>query len=130
VFDAPESLHAIADPLRIEQVVVNLLDNAVKFMPDGGRIDVRLEAATTTAIISVRDRGVGVQPEHRTKLFDRFYQAHPDRSGMGLGLYIARQIVERHGGTIYAEAPPDGGTRFVVSLPVEAQIIPLRAATA
>ena len=130
IFDAPESLHAMADALRIEQVVVNLLDNAVKFMPDGGRIDVRLTAATTTAIISVRDRGLGVAPEHRTRLFDRFYQAHPDRSGMGLGLYIARQIVERHGGTIYAEAPADGGTRFVISLPVEAQIVPLHAATA
>jgi PAS domain S-box-containing protein len=131
VVEAPETLHATADSLRLEQVLLNLLDNAVKFMPDGGRIDVRLVRTASTAVLSVRDRGLGVSPEHRTRLFDRFYQAHPDRSGMGLGLYIARQIVERHGGTIYAENPGDGiGTRFVISLPIQAQIVPLRAASA
>lgn len=128
--DAPESLHADIDPLRVEQVVLNLLDNAVKFMPGGGRIDVTVRKSMTTVVLSVRDRGLGVAPEHRTRLFDRFYQAHPDRSGMGLGLYIARQIVERHGGTIYAESPPDGGTRFVISLPIQGKIVALRAASA
>jgi PAS domain S-box-containing protein len=130
VVEAPESLHATIDPLRIEQVLLNLLDNAVKFMPDGGRIDVKVRKAMTTVVLSVRDRGLGVSAEHRPRLFDRFYQAHPDRSGMGLGLYIARQIVERHGGTIYAESPPDGGARFVISLPINAQLVPLREASA
>ena len=130
VVDAPATLRAEIDPLRLEQVLHNLLDNAVKFTPAGGRIDVTLTHAVTTAIISVRDRGLGMAPEHRSRVFERFYQAHPDRSGMGLGLYISRQIVERHGGTIYAESPPDGGTRFVISLPVEARIVPIRAATA
>jgi PAS domain S-box-containing protein len=116
--DAPASLPMTADALRLEQVVLNLLENAVKFMPEGGPIEVSLAPAGRTAVLSVRDRGVGVAPEHLPRLFDRFYQAHSDRSGMGLGLYISRQIVEQHGGTIYAESPPDGGTRFVISLPV------------
>ena len=117
VVEAPEELMATIDELRIEQVVTNLLDNAMKYSPDGGRVEVRVASSGENAIISVRDHGLGVAPEHRTHLFDRFYQAHPDRSGMGLGLYITRQIVERHGGTIYAESPSDGGTRFVVSIP-------------
>ncbi|HEY6958298.1 MAG TPA: ATP-binding protein [Candidatus Limnocylindria bacterium] len=117
VVDAPDELMANIDELRIEQVVTNLLDNAIKYTPEGGRIDVRVKPSGANVVITVRDRGLGVPPEHRNRLFDRFYQAHPDRSGMGLGLYITRQIVERHGGTIYAEAPSDGGTRFVVSIP-------------
>ena len=119
VVDAPEHLAAFVDPLRVEQVLINLLDNAMKFMPDGGPIDVTLTREAGTAVLVVRDRGIGVPPEHRARLFDRFYQAHPDRSGMGLGLFIVRQIVERHGGTIRLESPPDGGTRFVVELPLE-----------
>ena len=119
VVDAPAELMANIDDLRIEQVVMNLLDNAIKYSPDGGRIDVRVAADGANVVLSVRDHGLGVPPEHRRRLFDRFFQAHPDRSGMGLGLYITRQIVERHGGTIYAESPRDGGTRFVVSIPRE-----------
>ena len=117
VLDAPSTLPAVVDALRIEQVFLNLLDNAIKFTPDGGRIDVRITRSGPNAVIAVRDHGVGVSPENRNRLFDRYFQAHRDRSGMGLGLYIAREIIERHGGTIYAESPPDDGTRFVVSLP-------------
>jgi signal transduction histidine kinase len=116
----PEHLRARIDPLRIEQVLTNLLDNAVKFSPDGGAVEVGIEPRATTAVITVRDHGIGVTPEHRTRVFDRFYQAHPNRSGLGIGLYISRHIVELHGGMIYAEFPSDGGTRFVVSLPLVA----------
>ncbi|HYK98453.1 MAG TPA: ATP-binding protein [Candidatus Acidoferrales bacterium] len=130
VVNAPEELRARVDALRLEQVVRNLLDNAVKFMPDGGQIDVDLVRSPSTAIITVRDRGLGVPVEHLPRLFDRFYQAHPNRSGMGLGLYVSRQIVDRHGGTIYAETPDDGGTRFVISLPLEAQLVALGAKSA
>ena len=99
-------------------MITNLLDNAVKYTP-GGLIEVLLSSPSpSNVVISVRDHGAGVPTEHRARLFERFYQAHADRSGMGLGLYVSRQIVERHGGTIYAEFPADGGTRFVVSLPV------------
>ena len=116
--DAPEHLPIRGDPLRLEQVFTNLLDNAVKFSPAGGAIDIAVERNVSTVVISVRDHGIGVPREHRAKLFEQFYQAHPNRSGLGLGLYITRYIVERHGGTVYAEQPPGQGTRIVVSLPI------------
>ena len=115
---APPSLQMNADAIRLGQVLLNLLENAVKFMPDGGNIEVTLSSVSRNAVVSVRDHGVGVAAGHLPRIFERFYQASDNRSGMGLGLYIARQIVEQHGGTIYAESPPDGGTRFVVSLPL------------
>src|SRR5438093_363723 len=125
--EATEALHvrdefliAQVDTLRFEQVVMNLLDNAVKYSPKGGAVEVTLARTPSTFVLSVRDHGVGVAPEHLPQIFDRFYQAHRNRSGLGLGLYISRQIVERHGGMVYAEAPPDGGTRFVVSMSLAA----------
>jgi PAS domain S-box-containing protein len=120
VMRIPDSATASVDPLRFEQVVLNLLDNAVKFSPDGGEIDVGLEEIPGGRVrLTVRDHGLGVAPQHRAHLFERFYQAHgkEHRSGMGLGLYITSEIVERHGGSIAAEFPADGGTRFVVDLP-------------
>jgi PAS domain S-box-containing protein len=121
----PRELWAAIDPLRIEQVVTNLIDNAIKYSPEGGQIDVTLECDRSSEAlrIMVRDHGVGVPPEHRAHIFDRFYQAHAggpltSMAGMGLGLYISRQIVELHDGTIEAEFPEDGGTRFVVTLPL------------
>jgi PAS domain S-box-containing protein len=120
----PTELWVTIDPLRIEQVVTNLIDNAIKYSPEGGQIDLALRRDVDEQSIefSVRDRGVGVPVEHRAHIFDRFYQAHAggaltSMAGMGLGLYISRQIVELHGGTIRAEFPDDGGTRIVVTLP-------------
>ncbi|HEY8489371.1 MAG TPA: ATP-binding protein [Dehalococcoidia bacterium] len=121
--DAPASVEARVDPLRLEQVLANLLDNAVKYSPDGGRVEVTLSEPRDGAVeLSVRDHGLGIPPEQRGRIFERFHQAHGSgyRSGMGLGLYISRQIVELHGGEVRAEFPPDGGTRIVVRLPVEA----------
>ena len=128
----PTELWASLDPLRIEQVLTNLIDNAIKYSPDGGQIDVVLDCdeALNSIVLTVRDHGVGVPPEHRAHIFDRFYQAHAggpltSMAGMGLGLYISRQIVELHNGSIRAEFPDDGGTRFVVTLPLaEARIAP------
>ena len=110
---------ATVDELRIEQVVRNLIDNAVKFSPSGGPIEVSVAAEDDRVRISVRDHGVGVPPEDRTRLFQRYQHAHgKDRSGgLGLGLFVSREIVERHGGTIEAEHPSDGGTRMIVTLP-------------
>jgi signal transduction histidine kinase len=112
---------ADVDALRVEQVLSNLLDNAVKLSPDGGPIDVCLtQRATFSVELSVRDHGLGIPPEKREQIFERFYQAHghDHRSGLGLGLYISRQMVELHGGEMRAEFPPDGGSRFVVRLPL------------
>ena len=108
----PASLEAQVDPLRVEQVLTNLLDNAVKYSPDGGVVEVSLRRlGGTAAELSVRDRGLGIPPEKRDQIFERFYQAHANghRSGLGLGLYISREIVELHGGEIRAEFPADGG---------------------
>ncbi len=116
---APPELSARVDPERMEQVFFNLLDNAVKYSPDGGPIDVELgQPDGSNILISIHDRGVGVAPELREHMFDRFSQAHdPTKPGLGLGLYICRRIVDLHGGELTAEFPQDGGTRMVVSLP-------------
>jgi excisionase family DNA binding protein len=118
---APAVLEAALDALRFEQVVSNLLDNAVKYSPDGGAVDVVLaERGASFFELSVRDHGLGIPRERRAHIFERFYQAHMGghRSGLGLGLYISRQIVELHGGQIRVEFPPDGGTRFIVRMPL------------
>jgi signal transduction histidine kinase len=109
----------VVDPLRIEQVVTNLLSNAIKYSPDGGAIDVTLTSAADSTRLEVRDHGIGIPPERRARLFDRFYQAHGEGhfGGLGLGLFISRQIVELHGGSLEADFPADGGTSFRVSLP-------------
>jgi signal transduction histidine kinase len=120
---APEALVAAIDVHAIEEVVTDLLENAVKYSPDGGLIEVDLTSPQATmAQLEVRDHGVGVPPDKRERLFERFYQAHPGvhfagQVGLGLGLYISRQIVEQHGGQITAEFPEDGGSRLVVRLP-------------
>lgn len=119
---APSPVSASVDSLRLEQVVTNLIDNAIKYSPDGGEIEVTVNAPDEdTARIIVRDHGVGIPREKRSRIFDRFYQAHSESyyGGMGLGLYISREIVILHGGKIEVEFPEDGGTRFVVSLPRE-----------
>jgi signal transduction histidine kinase len=108
------------DPLRIEQVVTNLVDNAIKYSPDGGQIDVELSVESSESVrLAVRDHGIGIPPEHRSRIFSRFYQAHPNQhfGGIGLGLHISRQIIEQHGGKINVEFPPDGSTQFIVILP-------------
>jgi excisionase family DNA binding protein len=118
---APAAVHCQVDPLRIEQVLLNLIDNALKYSPDGTPIDVELSlAGDGCAELSVRDYGGGIEPEKRGQIFERFFQAQLDggRTGLGLGLYLCRVIVELHGGTISAEFPSDGGTRLVVRLPL------------
>jgi signal transduction histidine kinase len=101
-------------------VIVNLLDNARKYSPEGQPIEVTLAQPTADHIvISVRDHGNGILEVDRPYIFERFYQASPSRStaGLGLGLFISRQIVELHGGELTVEFPEDGGTRFVARLP-------------
>lgn len=116
-------LVARVDPIGIEQVLANLLDNAIKYSPDGGQIDVDVRDDNAgRARLAVRDRGIGIPLEKREAIFQRFYQAHAEdhRSGLGLGLYISRQIVALHDGDMSVEFPPDGGTRFEVILPMRA----------
>jgi PAS domain S-box-containing protein len=117
---AESAVYAMVDWVRMEQVLVNLLENARKFSPPFTSIEVTVAQPTPEdARISVRDHGSGIPEEHRPHIFERFYEVDPTRasSGLGLGLFISQQIVELHGGEIVAEFPPDGGTRFVVRLP-------------
>jgi nitrogen-specific signal transduction histidine kinase len=119
VYDGPDCLRAQVDPIRFEQVITNLLDNAVKFSPKGGIVTVSLEQLPCEVRVCVTDQGVGIPVEQREAIFGLFQQAHGERhlSGLGLGLYIAREIVELHGGTIRVEEPEHVGSRFVVTLP-------------
>jgi signal transduction histidine kinase len=110
-----------ADSLRLEQVFTNLIDNAVKYSPHGGPVDIEISSLEADQIrISVTDRGIGIAPEYRGQLFRRFMRAHTGEqfSGLGLGLYISRQIAELHRGTLDAEFPEEGGTCFVLTLPL------------
>ena len=112
-------LFASVDRLRIEQALNNLVDNALKFSPPGEPIDLTVERVDGEIRIAIVDRGPGVPEAQRSRLFERFHQAQSDgfQGGMGLGLYLSRQIVERHGGRLEAEFPAAGGSRFVVTLP-------------
>jgi PAS domain S-box-containing protein len=112
----PSSLFADVDPLRFEQVVTNLLTNAIKFGL-GKPISVGIEPYGSGLRLTVRDGGSGIPAHLRAHVFDRFFQANPDRSGMGLGLFITKEIVASHGGSIVYESPEAGGTLFTVTLP-------------
>jgi len=120
---AASPLTASCDPDRLQQVIANLLTNAVKFTPEGGWIEVRLEHRPPHVEISVRDNGIGIDPGFLPFVFDRFRQADPSstrqHSGLGLGLSICKQLVELHGGTIRASSDGTGkGSTFTIRLPV------------
>jgi two-component system sensor kinase FixL len=108
------------DRVRIEQVITNLLVNAAKF-GEGKPISLEVSADATHARIRVVDGGIGIPEEHQARVFDRFERAVPAHhfGGLGLGLYIVRQIVEAHGGAIRVESTPGAGARFAVELPRE-----------
>jgi PAS domain S-box-containing protein len=120
VVHTPPSMPIIADPFRLEQVVINLLDNAIKYSPDGGLIEVDLSAPSPGSTrLTVRDHGTGVPSDQLERVFDRLYRGHDAHnfSGMGLGLYVSREVIRLHGGEIWLESPQDGGTLCVVTLP-------------
>jgi signal transduction histidine kinase len=121
VLSAPTETVALVDAVRFEEVMTNLLDNAIKYSPDGGQIDVALcSPAPGRIALTVRDRGIGIPIDRRDQIFDLFYQGHREsyQSGLGIGLFIVRQIVELHAGRVTVEHPLDGGTCFRVVLPV------------
>lgn len=119
----PPSLPTVyADPARVEQILANLINNAIKFTPGGGRITVSARVVGEEVEVSVKDSGIGLSPEEQAQVFERFYQAGNSRSrsgkGTGLGLYIAKQLVEAQGGSIGVEATRGRGSRFFFTLPV------------
>jgi signal transduction histidine kinase/ActR/RegA family two-component response regulator len=119
----PSARHTVGDSSRLQQVVWNLLANAIKFTPSGGRIEVKVEQAGRDAQIRVSDTGQGISPAFLPFIFDRFRQADGtttrEHSGLGLGLAIVRNLVELHGGTIKAESKGEGqGATFIITLPL------------
>ena len=118
--------HVVVDPDRIQQVVWNLLANAVKFTPEGGHIAVSMRRVSETVEIEVSDSGMGIRRDFLPHIFDRFRQGDSGSSrryaGLGLGLAIAKQLTESHGGTIRAQSEGEGcGATFTVYLPLERQ---------
>jgi two-component system, OmpR family, phosphate regulon sensor histidine kinase PhoR len=111
----------LADPRRLEQVVTNLIDNAVKYSPEGSTIDVNWEHDGDAVVLRVKDNGAGIPPEHHARLFERFYRVDAGRSreqgGTGLGLAIVKHIMLKHGGTIRVLSKPGQGSEFICTFP-------------
>ncbi len=106
------------DRERLKQVLVNLVDNAIKYTPPGGWVTVQVEAEGDAAVLTIEDSGIGIDPNHHAKIFDRFYRVSPDRgeSGAGLGLAIVKSIINAHGGTVSLRSTPEIGSQFRVEL--------------
>jgi PAS domain S-box-containing protein len=124
-FEAPPKLPSVAaDPGQLRQVLSNLLDNAVKYSPEGGEISVELSSGDRHVRFAVRDAGLGVPAVERERIFEKFYRLDPGMSrgigGTGLGLYICRELVRRVDGRIWVEQGTGAGSTFVVEIPREA----------
>jgi signal transduction histidine kinase len=117
-----EFLVAQIDTRRVEQILTNILVNAVKYSPDGGSIDIYLseDKENRQALLSVKDTGIGIPAHQQGRIFGRFIRADnaQDIGGTGLGLYLCRELVERHGGRIWFESIEDKGSTFYVALPL------------
>jgi signal transduction histidine kinase len=117
-----DPLPARLDPLRMGQVLTNLVGNAIKFTAAGGTIHVAVERRDERLRLEVTDNGIGIDPAHQARIFERFVQADMaltrEAGGVGLGLAIARELVEAHGGTIGVESAPGQGSTFWIELPL------------
>jgi signal transduction histidine kinase len=116
-----DEISLVGDEELLSQVWLNLIDNAVKFTPEGGCVEIRLEKRWNKAVFRIRDDGYGISEEAQKRVFDKFYQADASHSaqGNGLGLSIAKRIVTLHGGSISCQSEEGVGTEFGVELPLE-----------
>jgi two-component system OmpR family sensor kinase len=114
------AVNVAGDRDRLKQVLVNLVDNAIKYTPYGGTVRVQVGTEADTAFVSVEDTGIGIDPDHHERVFDRFYRVAPDRgeNGAGLGLAIVKSIIHAHGGTVELRSAPTMGSSFRVELPL------------
>ncbi len=122
VVDFPPDFPIVdADPLRIKQVIRNILDNALKYSPQGGLVVIRGEVRPSDVVVSISDQGVGISPEDLIPLFEKYFRVKSPTGyhvpGTGLGLPVARGIVEAHGGRIWAESKVGQGTTLYFSVP-------------
>jgi signal transduction histidine kinase len=113
----------IGDEKKIEEVLVILVDNAIKYSNESSKVSVSCEVRQKQAVLSVKDNGIGISKEDISHIFDRFYRADTSRtnqhtSGHGLGLAIAKDIVEKHKGTIVASSIQSKGSTFTITLPI------------
>jgi two-component system sensor histidine kinase KdpD len=119
------------DPVLMEQVLVNLLDNAMKFSPAGSPLEIGSRATPGQAILTITDRGLGLESGEEERIFEKLYRGSRSSTapGAGLGLAICRGIIQAHGGTIKAESAPGGGARVIITLPIEGTppIVPAEA---
>jgi PAS domain S-box-containing protein len=121
----PDFPPVLADPEKIDDVLTNLLDNAIKFSPKGGKITVTGETSGNEALITIADEGVGIASRDRERVFDRFYRADSTSTkttqGIGLGLHICKATIEAHGGRIWVKSRLGKGSRFTFTLPIAAE---------
>ena len=118
----PELPPILGDPDKVRQVLTNLVDNAVKYSPDGGKVELEIARRDHAVRFSVADEGLGIPPGEQRRIFDKFYRVDPNLTrgvgGTGLGLYISRELVRRMNGTIWVESREGEGSRFSFELPV------------
>jgi signal transduction histidine kinase len=117
--DFAEPGEAPVDPIRLRQVFANLLDNAIKYTPEGGKVTVQTRREGPQVVVRVRDTGMGIPVEEQGKIWDRLYRGDKSRSqrGLGLGLSLVRAIVHAHGGQVSVQSEPEKGSAFTVTLP-------------
>ncbi len=117
----PEDLHFSVDPNRIRQVLANLLDNAIKFTPDGGSVELEAEKRDNRVLFTINDTGCGIHHDDLPHIWDRLYRSDRSRSekGLGLGLSLVKAIVMAHEGSVDVTSEPGKGSKFVISLPAE-----------
>ena len=119
---SPPSLAVQADRSYLEQILINLLDNAIKYTPEGGRVTVSaIEKDSKETQFSIEDNGIGIPKEDLSRIFERFYRVDKGRSkemgGTGLGLSIVKHLVQAHGGRVWVESLPGKGSTFYFTLP-------------
>jgi signal transduction histidine kinase len=118
---APEPLFIYGDGNSLQRLLTILLDNAVRYTPPGGSVQLRVAREGSRVIVSVSDSGIGIAPEHQTRVFDRFYRVERRRGGLsggsGLGLALAKWIAEKHGTSLSLESAVGKGTSFRFAIP-------------